>query len=584
MLLKTELQKAQNNLQKIKTNASGKSVDYSNDVFIDTDNVTYIEYGAEYYSYTFNLIRENTPESTLVENLVLSPLTDGTFKELLVTYTLTQQEKKDIFSGKSVNTKGKTTITELAKGTYGGMLSGKSSCNYETVDMIFSCYTGDHHQGNESTWGGCNWESAEGGYPPLHITMVALVCGADTSLGDDGAPGGGGTGNPGGGGGNPDTETPTIPTLSTFSIYVKNLPPDLKVLINDTANSDFYNGIKAFYDFNNDFLSKEVIRWALQFKQNNSISWEDFQPILLSAYNFLLYNELDTVNPEQIFTRIRDLDNALVQNPNLLLDISCAQLGQLDDWSSVATHQVPQSVIDKMQNIKNQTSYYDNWKITDLDNGMGARLNMDLFPVNITSMPNKPNGQKYTHAEFFDYFRKNINQFAEKFEPIQDTHYGIDDIALWFSNNPLGALIHIKIPLDDGTVVCSGYWTNSWMFSTVKAPLDWYHDGVYPVAGNRLFSYYIDPTDNAMYIYTRGVDRVSHNFSNTAIVTNHILESMAFKGADNLWEDMQDKLSNYVSTHGGAANKVTAVKYRPRYSKIKDYIKGKIPISSLGCN
>lgn len=65
---------------------------------------------------------------------------------------------------------------------------------------------------------------------------------------------------------------------------------------------------------------------------------------------------------------------------------------------------------------------------------------------------------------------------------------------------------------------------------------------------------------------------------------NHIIETGAFLGADNLWEDMQNKLSNYVSTHGGSASKVQAIKYRPKYDKIKDYIKGKIPISSLSCN
>ncbi|MFN4363303.1 hypothetical protein [Chryseobacterium hispalense] len=121
LALKNELQKTQANLQKIKTNLFVKSVDYSSDVFIDTDNVTYIEYGANYYSYTFNLIRENAPESTIVENLVLSPLANGTYKELLVTYNITQQEKLYILSGKSVNTKGKTAITELTNGTYRGV-------------------------------------------------------------------------------------------------------------------------------------------------------------------------------------------------------------------------------------------------------------------------------------------------------------------------------------------------------------------------------------------------------------------------------------------------------------------------------
>lgn len=223
LILKSELQKAQTNLQKTSINALGKTIDYANGVSIDTDNVTYIENGPNFHTYTFNLVRENAPENAPLENLVLVPLNDGSYKELLVTYNFTPQEKQDLLLGKSIKTKGKTTVVELVKGTYGGVISNRSmggaeSCSYQTVDMVFSCYTGEHHSGNESTWGGCNWQNADGGYPPLHITTVALVCTASTALGDDGAPGGGtGSGDGGGlGGGSTDpgdttpnpTETP----------------------------------------------------------------------------------------------------------------------------------------------------------------------------------------------------------------------------------------------------------------------------------------------------------------------------------------------------------------------------------------
>ena len=345
--------------------------------------------------------------------------------------------------------------------------------------------------------------------------------------------------------------------------------------------SYFYNSLNQ----NNTQLLHGAIQYFMQNTNSNETfvtAWKKFEPLITFADQFIQQNP-DTLNIEQIFIRINDLNNAVNQNPNLLLDISCAQLSQLDDWSNIATHSVPLSVKNKVQNIKNQTNFYDNWKITDLDDGIGARLNMDLFPVKITNLPNKPGtNQKYTPEEFFDFFRKNINQFAEKFIPIQDTYYGIDDTTLWFSNNPLGALIHIEIPGDDGTVICTGYWTNSWMFTTVKAPLDWYHDGIHPVAGNRLFSYTM--VGSEMYIYTRGVDRVSHNYSDKASLVNHIIESIAFTGADNLWNGMQDKLSNFVTTHGGQASKVPAIKYRPKYTQIKDYIKGKIPINTLNCN
>ncbi len=220
LVLTTELQKAQENLTEIKTNASGKSVDYANGVSIDTDNVTYIEVGPNFHTYTFNLVRENAPENAPLENLVLASLPDGSYKELLVTYNFTPQEKKDLFAGKGVKTKGRATAMELAKGTYGGVVSNGmgtvESCSYQTVDMYFSCYTGDHHSGNESEWWKCNWES-EGGYPAQHITTVALVCTATTALGDDGSPGGGEMGPTTGLGSGPNDGTPTIPTFSLAS-------------------------------------------------------------------------------------------------------------------------------------------------------------------------------------------------------------------------------------------------------------------------------------------------------------------------------------------------------------------------------
>ena len=607
--LTTIISDVQNKVAKVQNKPFGKNVNYNN-IIIDTKNVTYIENGPNYHTYTFRIFRDNNSNDGLIENLLLTPLPDGSYKEFLITYNFTEQERKKILSGGDVSRKGKMNIVELDKETFGNPLAKSSSCSYQNVDVYISCADGVHNSSNVGSWGSCIHKGKPGA--PVHYSFVALVCVDDPdSPGGIGSPpsggggGGGGTTNPNpnppcvttptnptGVGlvdndGNPCTVgVPTTPNLSSFSIFVnRQLPADLKALINDSSNSDFYQGLQKIYDFDESQFSKDLIKWALQFRQNNVMTWEEFEPMYTTAYNFLLEYATDTINPEQIFSRMIDLDNAVAQNPNLLLDIDCAQLSQLDDWSLVATHSVPQTVKDKIQNIKNQTSYYDNWMITDLDNGLGARLNMDLFPVKITSLPNKPGtSQKYTPEEFFQFFRKNINLFAEKFSPIKDDYYGIDDTALWFSNNPLGALIHIQINPDDGTVVCSGFSSNTWIFSTVKAPLDWYHDGIHPVAGNRAFSYYTNPNDGSITIYTRGVDRVSRNYSDKAAIINHIIESLAFNGADNLWEDMQEKLKKHIVDNGGQADIVPAVKYRPKYSKIKDYVKGKLPISSLSCN
>jgi len=68
---------------KEKSSAFGKIVNYGNGVSIDTDDVIYIENGIGFYSYTFNIKHDNAPTDAPLENLVLSSLPDGTYKELL---------------------------------------------------------------------------------------------------------------------------------------------------------------------------------------------------------------------------------------------------------------------------------------------------------------------------------------------------------------------------------------------------------------------------------------------------------------------------------------------------------------------
>ncbi|MGO4708487.1 hypothetical protein AB4Y90_05080, partial [Chryseobacterium sp. 2TAF14] len=140
--LVTELDKAEAKIKTIsKTNAQGKVVNYGNGVSIDTDNVIYIENGPDFYTYTFRIDRENAPENTPVENLVLSPLSDGSYRELLVSYNLTAQEKQALINGDFVNLQEKVQTTELASGAYSGQIFSKTTtqCHWETYIYYTPC-------------------------------------------------------------------------------------------------------------------------------------------------------------------------------------------------------------------------------------------------------------------------------------------------------------------------------------------------------------------------------------------------------------------------------------------------------------
>lgn len=597
--------------QKFSTLESISSAKQNNENIIEVDGIKIFKDYVTYVSpiagsketYSFYVENSNyrlAPNS--VQNLVLSKKEDETdYTPYLITYTFPEGINSGSKNYKISRIEKLNRISALKRtsnGKNGSVAKTTSDCiisyTYDIIETKHVCSENVHYGASQISE--CSADIKP--YSTYVTTFVFLY--ADCGGGDGGGLIDGGSGGPGGGGSSGgsgptvDTGISMPPTCQTGDcneeILANKINTSLGMTLNYNellwlnSNADFAQGIWSMLSNSSSTETKNFAKWGIGFASANNISWTQFQPMLNFAQEFLSKNP-DTINPEQIFQRIIDLDNAVKQNPNLLLDITCAQLNQLDDWSNLANHPIPQSVKDKMKNIKNQTDYYNNWEISDLDDGLGARLNMDLFPVKITTMPKKPNSnQRYTPAEFFDFFRKNINLFAEKFTPMEDNYYGIHDTALWNSTNPLGALIHIQIPLDDGTVVCSGVSTNTWIFSTVKAPLDWYHDGVHPVAGNRAFSYYTNPNDGSITIYTRGIDRVSHNYSDKAAVANHIIESLAFTGADNLWDDMQNKLSAYIISKGGQAIKEQAVKYRPKYAKIKDYIKGKTPISSLNCN
>ncbi len=602
-----EISEAKTMLKSMKSNVSGKVIDYGNGTSIDTNDVIYIENGPNYHTYTFNIIRENAPANAPLENLVLSPLSDGTYREILVSYYITDQEKEILRSGGTVDTKNKVTYQSLETGSFqSGITSKTQDCHLEINFYYTECSENLHSHGEQ-------YPKCKADQPSELVYVITEVC-TDTSGGSDNPwdpnfpdlPGSGGSNEDGGSStpcngngvltgpqtpasgigydsGDGCTGIPTSPNISsTFSLYINSLPLNLKDLLTNPMNTDFYNGLSNYFYANNGSNdAKKIIAWAAQFKIDNiTITWQEFEPMLMFSQKFLQENP-DTLAPNEIFQRIKALDNALTLNPNLLLDIPC---NKIDDWKPIADHQIPQSVKNKLKDINSKTHWYqDDLIIQNLDNAKGKSLNMDLFSVKISKMPNKPGtSEKFTHKEFFDYFRLHLNDFAEKFTPVVDTDLGVNDTALWNSTNPLNALISIYIPVivghNNGTVICSGVTSNTWVFTTITSPWDSEH----PVSGNRFFSYYINPGDNAMYIYTRGLDRVNLPiFNNLSVDSNP-----AFNGADELWSGMQAKIKKFVKDHGGTENDATIISpeiYRPDWVKVKDYFKGNKPLSSLGC-
>ncbi|MEC3877052.1 hypothetical protein [Chryseobacterium salviniae] len=130
-----ELEKAKRGFEA--KNIAGKVVQYGDGISIDTEDVVYIEYGP-YHTYTFKINRDNAPADAPVENLILSLEPDGTYKELVKTYNLTQNDWLELSLGNGIDLTGKTTTVEVAKGTYHQALAKGSGYGfYYEIQQVY---------------------------------------------------------------------------------------------------------------------------------------------------------------------------------------------------------------------------------------------------------------------------------------------------------------------------------------------------------------------------------------------------------------------------------------------------------------
>ncbi|WP_123891536.1 hypothetical protein [Chryseobacterium piscicola] len=142
--LQKELQVAKLQLNKTHFDSKGVVVNFNNST-ISTSNVKYFESGAGFHTYTFKIDHPDAKDNDPLENLVLTSMPDGTYREFLISYNLTSQEKKTLMLGGNVSTKDKYSITELTSGASG--TSKNQNCNYIQEQAYTWCSDSVHHHG-----------------------------------------------------------------------------------------------------------------------------------------------------------------------------------------------------------------------------------------------------------------------------------------------------------------------------------------------------------------------------------------------------------------------------------------------------
>ena len=226
----------------------------------------------------------------------------------------------------------------------------------------------------------------------------------------------------------------------------------------------------------------------------------------------------------------------------------------------------------------------DRWELQTIEGARSPTINLDRFSIHIDQLP-VVNGKRLNAAEFFEYFRLNINDFAPEFTPTTYNGDNVNDHALWNSSNPYGSILEIALLgedglsfLADGDVICSQYNCCSWMFSTLRSGTEVFDSGWHPVSGHRQFGYKVK--NGKFELYTRGADRV------TVWWTNLLAEDKVFSDGSEFWRSMQRRIIRFVSDNNGAVNNIGVSESvnRPDWSKIKDLLKRSTPINYIPCD
>lgn len=274
----------------------------------------------------------------------------------------------------------------------------------------------------------------------------------------------------------------------------------------------------------------------------------------------------------RIFDRFEELYNLVENDPDALVE-DCAP--SISDWSDLASFTVSGA---PLQRIEDSDGY---WDVQNIQDASGARVNLDYFSIHLEELP-YINGSAATPQQLFDYFRININNFADKFSP-----FSPNDVAMWESNNPLTTVMEITMvtapitnaAIADGDVICSQYDPCCWIFTTLHSPAIT-GSGYHPVSGNRKFGYTYE--DGVFVLYTQGADRTTtwyHSLNESA---------RAFSEADALWRNMQEKFIADIEDNGGwtipGNNRTGESIIRPDWQSIKESLISSTPITSVPCN
>lgn len=143
---------------------SGDIYSSEHDFFVNMKYATYIESNdGNYHSYTFQVHRQN--DNGLLENLFFSLQPDGTYKTMLVAYSLSEEEKIQYFSGNNIDFTGKVSSTVIEGDDLSSALLKSKTMN--CIWILETWCAGGNHPGGYT---------ASGDKCPAHRSRLIHEC------------------------------------------------------------------------------------------------------------------------------------------------------------------------------------------------------------------------------------------------------------------------------------------------------------------------------------------------------------------------------------------------------------------------
>lgn len=584
--------------------------DTINGFFYSTNNIVVFEY-EDYRTYTFEIGRYSKTDD-ITENLVIAEKSSAVIASYIVEYTFDSTDKLNAINNAPINGLAEKSFITKSGGGIPDFIYQHSNGNCYHYS---SSYSGDPNNlvylefengvilpftqiecPRTSTWVE-NGSGGGGGFPSYNVEIFHP---ADPGSGPVTGPGPA----PGGGGSYDNTfplATRPVVNLTSYKFYDQLLDTDLGKYQWLRLHSKLNAGINKFLhehggDYNDNIqFANEILDFAYQNTNNEELANQILE---------FLEDEEYTIDSMEIINKILDFailehDDSAVEfaknwinllkqidlNPSLLIGL---QESEVQNWLDLANYQIPTSVIEKINAL--DLSSYGDYNIQRLKDGKGAIVNMDLFAVNISTLPINPiTNSTFTPKEFLKHIRLNINDFVNtslsSFSPSTITSY--NEHQIWNSSNPLTAIIHINIapPAGDGSVICSKAEDDSWIFTTIEVPWGYGqgYDGIHPVSGNREFGL-IENINGSYTFYTRGIDRMTDSFESLYAENTTIIGS-AFDTPDMLWNSLRNGVHDFVENNSGNAdnlNDTPPITFRPAWNQVRRVLIGEIPISELG--